>query len=148
MIVLLIVAFIFEKKTVAGRRTYLIGANTEAARLSGVNVDRHLTALFILSSLLAGITGILLASEFKAGVSNRALGYEFDALVVALLGGVSIAGGFGSVLGMFVGALILSVVTSAATGLLLSPDWQFTLKAIVTFIAILAQRFALDRRKG
>jgi len=148
MVVVLVAAFIFEKMTVAGRRTYLIGANKEASRLSGVNVDRHLTMLFLLSSLLAGITGILLASEFKAGVSNRALGYEFDALVVALLGGVSIAGGFGSVLGMFVGALILSVVTTAATGLLLSPDWQWTLKAIVTFIAILAQRFALDRRKG
>lgn len=148
MVALIIVAFIFEKKTVAGRRTYLIGANPEAARLSGINVDRHLTALYILSAFLAGITGILLASEFKAGVSNRAMGYEFDALVITLLGGVSIMGGFGSVLGMFVGALILSVVTSAATGLLLSPDWQFTLKAIVTFAAILAQRFALDRRKN
>jgi ribose transport system permease protein len=148
MIALLVGAFIFEKRTVAGRRTYLIGANKEAARLSGVNVDRHLTMLFLLSSLLAGITGILLASEFKAGVSNRAMGYEFDALVVTLLGGVSIAGGFGSVLGMFVGALILSVVTTAATGLLLQPGWQWTLKAIVTFCAILAQRFALDRRKG
>ena len=71
-----------------------------------------------------------------------------SALVVTLLGGVSIAGGFGSVLGMFVGAMILSVVTTAATGLLLVPDWQWTLKAVVTFLAILAQRFALDRRKG
>jgi ribose transport system permease protein len=148
MVVLVIVAFIFERKTVAGRRTYLIGANIDAARLSGINVSRHLTVLFILSSLLAGITGLLLASEYKAGVSNRAMGYEFDALVIALLGGVSIAGGFGSVLGMFVGALILSVVTSAATGLLLSPDWQFTLKAIAVFIAILAQGYFLSRRKA
>ena len=148
MLVLVLVAFIIEKKTVPGRRTYLIGANSEAARLSGVKVTRHLTSLFILSALLAGITGILLASEFKAGVSNRATGYEFDALVVALLGGVSINGGRGSVLGMFVGAIILSVVTSASTGLLLSPDWQFILKGSVTFIAILAQRFALERRKG
>jgi len=148
MLVLVAIAFIFERKTVQGRRTYLIGANAAAARLSGVNVGRHLTALFILSSLLAGITGILLASEYKAGVSSRALGYEFDALVVTLLGGVSIAGGFGSVLGMFVGALILSVVTSAATGLLLSPNWQFTLKAIAVFIAILAQSYFLSRRRG
>lgn len=148
MIALIILAFIFEKKTVFARRIYLIGANSEAARLSGINVPKYLTALYILSGLLAGITGILLASEFKAGVSSRAMGYEFDALVIALLGGVSIAGGFGSVLGMFVGAVILSVVTSAATGLLLSPDWQFTLKAIVTFIAILGQRFALDKRKN
>lgn len=148
MVILIICAFIFERKTIQGRRTYLIGANSQAARLSGVNVSRHLTTLFIISSLLAGITGILLASEFKAGVSNRALGYEFDALVVALLGGVSINGGFGSVLGMFVGALILSVVQSAATGLLLSPDWQFTLKAIAVFIAILAQGYFLNKRKG
>lgn len=148
MIFLVVLAFIFEKMTVSGRRTYLIGANPVAARLSGIKVGKHLTSLYLISALLAGITGILLASEFKAGVSSRATGYEFDALVVSLLGGVSIAGGFGSVIGMFVGAVILSVVTSAATGLLLSPDWQFTLKGIVTFIAILAQRFALDRRKG
>ena len=148
MIILVIAAFIFEKMTVSGRRTYLIGANAVAARLSGVKVGRHITVLYLTSALLAGITGILLASEFKAGVSSRATGYEFDALVISLLGGVSIAGGFGSVLGMFVGAIILSVVTSAATGLLLSPDWQFTIKGVVTFIAILAQRFALDRRNG
>jgi ribose/xylose/arabinose/galactoside ABC-type transport system permease subunit len=148
MIVFVLVAFLVEKKTVFGRRIYLIGANKEAARLSGVNVTNYLSSLYILSALLAGITGILMASEYKAGVSSRATGYEFDALVIALLGGVSISGGFGSVLGMFLGAIILAVVTSSATGLLLSPDWQFTLKAIVTFIAILAQRFALDKRKS
>jgi ribose/xylose/arabinose/galactoside ABC-type transport system permease subunit len=148
MVALIIAAFIFERKTIFARRIYLIGANPEAARLSGINVAKYLTMLYIFSGLLAGITGILLASEYKAGVSGRATGYEFDALVVTLLGGVSIAGGFGSVLGMLVGAFILSVVTSAATGLLLSPDWQFTLKGIVTFLAILAQRYALDKRKG
>jgi ribose/xylose/arabinose/galactoside ABC-type transport system permease subunit len=148
MIVFVLVAFIVERKTVFGRRIYLLGANKEAARLSGINVTNYLSSLYILSALLAGITGILMASEYKAGVSSRAAGYEFDALVIALLGGVSITGGFGSVLGMFLGAIILAVVTSAATGLLLSPDWQYTLKAIVTFVAILAQRYALDKRKG
>ena len=148
MVAFVLIAFLVEKKTVFGRRIYLIGANKEAARLSGINVTNYLSSLYILSALLAGITGILMASEYKAGVSSRAVGYEFDALVIALLGGVSITGGFGSVLGMFMGAIILAVVTSSATGLLLSPDWQFILKAIVTFIAILAQRFALDKRKG
>jgi ribose transport system permease protein len=146
MVVLLIIAFIFERRTVAGRRTYLIGANQEAARLSGIKVTRHLTTLYIISALLAGITGILLASEYKAGLSGRAMGFEFDALVVSLLGGVSIAGGFGSVLNMFVGAILLSTMTTMATALLLTPEWQFTLKAVVTFVAILAQRWALDRR--
>lgn len=148
MIVVLIIAFLIERKTVVGRRTYLIGANPKASRLSGVMVTKHLTWLYVLSALLAGVTGILMASEYRAGVSSRAMGYEFDALVIALLGGVSIGGGFGSVMGMFLGSLILSVVTSAATGLLLSPDWQFTLKGIIVFLAIIAQRYALDKRKG
>ena len=148
MFALVILAFVFEKKTVYGRRIYLIGANPEAARLSGINVGRYLTALYILSALLAGIVGIFLASELGSGLSSRATGFEFDALVISLLGGVSIAGGFGSVFEMFIGAIILSIVTTTATGLLLSPDWQFTLKGIVTFLAILVQQYALDRRKG
>ncbi len=148
MVVLVLGAFAYEKLTVSGRRVYLIGANAQAARLSGVKVGRQLAGLFIVSAFLAALTGILLASEYIAGLSNRGTGYEFDALVVTLLGGVSVSGGFGSVLGMFVGAIILSVITTAATGLLLPPQWQYILKAVVTFLAILAQRYALDRRRG
>lgn len=148
LLVMVLLAFLVEKKTVFGRRTYLIGANSEAARLSGIKLTRHVSVLYILSSLMAGITGILLASAFKAGYSSRGIGYEFDALCITLLGGTSIAGGFGSVLGTLVGALIFSVVTTAATGLLLSPDWSFVIKGVVTFLAIVAQRYALDKRNG
>jgi len=144
--ILVMIALFVEKKTSFGRRTYLIGANREAARLSGVKVERHIALLYLLSSLLAGITGVLLASEMKAGISTRGTGFEFSALVVTLLGGASIDGGVGSVLGMVIGAMILGVVSSAAYGLLLRPEWQFILKAIVTFLAIVAQRYLLDRR--
>lgn len=144
--VLVILALFIEKKTAFGRKTYLIGANREAARLSGLKVERHIALLYLLSSLLAGITGILLASEMKAGISTRGSGFEFNALVVTLLGGASIDGGVGSVLGMVIGAMILGVVSSAAYGMLLRPEWQFILKAIVTFLAIIAQRYLLDRR--
>ncbi len=147
MIFLVVLAVILEKKTVFGRRTYLIGANPVAAKLSGVKVEKHLTILFLLSSLLAGITGILMASEYNSGMYSRATGYEFDALVIALLGGTSIAGGFGSVLGTVVGALILAVVNSFVNGMLWPPDLQYIFKGIVAFLAIVAQRFALDIRK-
>lgn len=145
-LLLVLIALFFEKKTVFGRRTYLIGANREAARLSGLKVERHIALLYLLNSLLAGITGILLASEMKAGISTRGTGFEFSALVVTLLGGASIDGGIGSVLGMVIGVLILGVVSSAAYGLLLRPEWQFILLAIVTFLAIIAQRYLLYRR--
>jgi ribose transport system permease protein len=146
MAVLLLVAVFIERKTVFGRLTYWIGANKTAARLSGIDNARHLTSLYLFSAAIAGSAGILLASEFKSGFSNRGTLMEFDALVIALLGGVSIMGGFGSVVGMFFGALILGVVTSAATGLVLSPDWQFVLKAVAVFTAIMAQTWALARR--
>ena len=146
MVILVAVAVFIEKKTVFGRLTYWIGANAVAARLSGIDNARHLTYLYLFSSAVAGMVGILLASEFKSGYSNRGTLMEFDALVIALLGGVAIAGGFGSVVGMFFGALILAVVTSAATGMILSPDWQFILKAIAVFLAIVTQTWALARR--
>lgn len=146
MVILVIAAVFIEKKTVFGRLTYWIGANPVAARLSGIDNARHLTYLYLFSSVVAGAVGILLASEFKSGYSNRGTLMEFDALVIALLGGVAIAGGFGSVVGMFFGALILAVVTTAATGMVLSPDWQFILKAIAVFLAIVAQTWALARR--
>ena len=147
-LVLVLLALFVEKKTTFGRRTYLIGANQQAARLSGIKVERHITLLYLLSSLLAGITGIILASESRAAISTRGEGFEFNALVVTLLGGTSINGGFGSVAGTVVGALILGVIASAATSLLLRPEWQFILKGVVTFFAILAQRYALDKRNA
>lgn len=146
MAVLILIAVFIEKKTVLGRKTYWIGANAVAATLSGIDRARHITFLYLFSSAIAGVVGILLASEFKSGFSNRGMLMEFDALVIALLGGVAIAGGFGSVVGMFFGAIILAVVTSAATGMVLSPDWQFILKAIAVFLAIVAQTWALARR--
>ena len=75
--ILVVIALFIEKKTSFGRRTYLIGANREAARLSGVKVELHIGLLYLLSALLAGITGILLASEMKAGISTRGAGFEF-----------------------------------------------------------------------
>lgn len=146
MLLLLAVAIFIERKSVFGRITYWIGANPEAAKLSGINNAKHITYLYLFSALVAGIVGVLLSSEFKSGFSNRGLLMEFDALVIALLGGIAIAGGFGSVIGMFFGAIILAVVTSAATGLTLSPDWQFILKAVAVFLAITAQTWALSLR--
>ena len=147
MVILIIGALIVEKKTLFGRRTYYIGANPVAARLSGIKVEKHLSLLYLLSSLLAGIVGIILGSIHNAGISSLGTGFEFDALVITLLGGTSIAGGFGSVMAVIVGAFVLGIVSSSLNMLGLSPDIQTIVKGIVTLLAILSQRFALDRRK-
>ena len=148
MLVILIIFVIIEKKTVFGRSTYYVGANKQTAQLSGVNPDRHLAQIFVINSILAAIVGVVLASEYQGGFSTKGVGFEFDALCVTLLGGTSASGGFGSVIGAFIGAMIYSMVTNASGGLVLAPGWTFVLKGTVTFFAIIAQRFALDKRRS
>ena len=146
MLVLLVIALIVENKTVFGRRIYLIGANQEAARLSGIKVGRDISLLYIISSFLAGVTGIVMASTFNAGNCSLGTGYEFDALVITVLGGTSIFGGFGSVTCAVVGAFILGILSTSVNMLGFQPAMQMLVKGFVIVIAILAQRFALDKR--
>ena len=146
MIILVIIALIIEKKTVFGRRTHYIGANPVAARLSGIKVEKHISILYLSSSFLAGLVGVIMGSIHNAGISSLGEGVEFDALVITLLGGTSIVGGFGSVLCAVVGAFILGIVSTSLNMLGLSPDIQTIVKGGITLIAILSQRFALDRR--
>ena len=146
MIIFVIIALIIEKKTVFGRRTYYIGANPVAAKLSGIKVERHISILYLASSFLAGLVGVIMGSIHNAGISSLGEGFEFDALVITLLGGTSIFGGFGSVMCAVVGAFILGIVSTSLNMLGLSPDIQTIVKGGITLIAILSQRFALDHR--
>ena len=146
MIIFVIIALIIEKKTVFGRRTYYIGANPVAAKLSGIKVEKHISILYLASSFLAGLVGVIMGSIHNAGISSLGEGFEFDALVITLLGGTSIFGGFGSVMCAVVGAFILGIVSTSLNMLGLSPDIQTIVKGGITLIAILSQRFALDHR--
>ena len=146
MIVLVAVALFVEKKTIFGRNLFLIGSNKTAANLSGVKTDRQIAQLYILSSFLAGITGILMSSKFCSGSSSIAGGYEFDALVLTVLGGTSIHGGFGSVTCAVIGAFILGILSTSVNMLGYPPASQLLVRGFVIVIAILAQRYALNKR--
>ncbi|NLU36821.1 MAG: ABC transporter permease [Clostridiales bacterium] len=148
MVVLVIAALIIERKTVFGRRIFLIGANSEAARLSGIKVSREVSLLYITSSVLAAITGIVMASKFNAGNAAFGTGYEFDALVVTVLGGTSIFGGFGSITCVVVGAFILGILKTSVNMLGFQPDLQLVVSGVVIIIAILAQRYAINKRSS
>lgn len=147
MLVLLVIALIVESKTTFGRRIYLIGANQVAAKLSGIKVEREVSILYIVSAFLAGVTGIVMASRFNAGNCSLGTGYEFDALVVTVLGGTSIFGGFGSVTCAVTGSFIIGILSTSVNMLGFQPAMQWLVKGFVIVAAILAQRFALDRRK-
>jgi len=147
MIVAVVIAFIIQKRTIFGRNLYYIGSNKITAQISGIKVDKHVATLYIVSSFLAGLTGIILASRFFSGRSVGAEGYEFDALVVALLGGMSITGAFGGVLNVLIGAFILGILSTVLNQLGLPPDIQIISKGVLITISILAQRWAINRYK-
>ncbi len=146
MLVLLVAALVIENMTVFGRRIYLIGANRVAAHLSGIKVGKQISLLYVVSAFLAGVAGIVMASRFNAGNCALGTGYEFDALVVTVLGGTSIFGGFGSVTCAVVGAFILGILSTSVNMLGFQPSMQMLVKGFVIITAILALRFALDKR--
>jgi ribose/xylose/arabinose/galactoside ABC-type transport system permease subunit len=147
MVGLVLVSIIVEKRTVFGRRMYFIGANPMAAEISGIRVKRHVAILYIVTAVLAGFTGIILASKFKSGRGYAASGYEFNALVMTVLGGTSITGGFGSVISLVIGALILGILSTSLNQLGLHPAAQTIAQGAIILMAVIAQRFALEQRK-
>ena len=147
MVGLVLVSIIIEKRTVFGRRMYFIGANRTAAEISGIRVGRQVAILYVVTAVLEGFTGIILASKFKSGRGYAASGYEFNALVMTVLGGTSITGGFGSVISLVIGAMILGILSTSLNQLGLHPAAQTIAQGAIILIAVIAQRFALEQRK-
>lgn len=103
-------AHILMTRTVLGRHIYAVGGNVKAARLSGIRVERVLLAVYFLSGVLAGLGGIVMASQLKSGVPTYGAGYELHVIAAVAVGGASLMGGKGTVLGTLIGALIIAVI--------------------------------------
>ena len=146
MLIAVVIALVVEKGTGFGRRMYHIGANKVAAENSGIKVNRQLVQLYILSALVSGAAGLILASKFKQGSSYAADGFEFDALAATILGGTSIRGGSGSVIGLLIGVFIFGSLSTCLNQLGLHPSTQMILKGIVLVIAVVVQQLIISRR--
>jgi inositol transport system permease protein len=110
--------------TVYGKHTYAIGSNEAAARMSGINVPRHLLVVYGIAGMLAGLSAVILTSKNLTAQSGMGLSYELDAIAMAVIGGVSLFGGRGSIIGTVIGALIIGVITSGFTFLRLGAFYQ------------------------
>ena len=144
MILLAGVMTFFLRKTILGRYVFAIGSNEEAARLSGINVDRMKFMVYSLSSLFAGIGGMLLVARLGVAQSSAGFGYELDGIAAVVIGGASLMGGEGSILGVVLGAAIMGVIRNGLVLLNVSAYWQ---KAAIGAVLILA--IVLDQlRKG
>jgi len=125
-----------------GKNIYAIGGNPEAAKVSGVNVRTNLILVYVLGGLLYGLAGVLLAARSGGATNNYGLMYELDAIAAAVIGGVSTAGGVGTVSGVLTGVLIFQVLDNGLVVLGVSPYWQQIVKGIIIIAAV-----AIDIRK-
>ena len=150
VVIFLVTAVIFHialRYTRYGKFTYAIGANPQAARVSGINVRRHLMLVYMLAGLLAGLAGLVTSARAQSGQSSMGLGYELDAIAAAVIGGVSLAGGAGRISGTVIGTVILGVMTSGFTFIGIDAYVQGIVKGIIIVAAVVVDQYRQRRRK-
>jgi ribose/xylose/arabinose/galactoside ABC-type transport system permease subunit len=136
MLVIFVIAHFIAQKTKFGRFVYAVGGNDEAAYLSGIKVKRINTLTYVISSSLAALSGIILASRLASGQPNSGIGWEFEAITGAVIGGVSINGGKGKIFGVLFGAIVIGLLTNGMTLLDVSSFWQKIIKGVVLVGAV------------
>jgi ribose transport system permease protein len=127
---------ILLSKTTFGRRAYLTGGNREAALYSGIKVDRLKITIFMISGLMAAVSGVLLSSRLYSAQTNAGMSYELDAIAAAVLGGTSLAGGVGTMVGTLIGALIIGVMNNGMNMLSVPYFYQLIVKGLVILVAV------------
>jgi inositol transport system permease protein len=150
VVIFLTVALIFHialRYTRYGKFTYAIGANLQAARVSGINVSAHLIKVYALAGLLAGLAGVVTSARAISGQAGMGVMYELDAIAAAVIGGTSLSGGVGRITGTVIGTLILGVMTSGFTFLRVDAYYQEIVKGIIIVGAVVVDQYRQQRRK-
>jgi ribose transport system permease protein len=135
--VVVIFCMFLLKRTQFGRHTYAIGGSMQAALRTGIPVDRHIIKLYMLSSATAGVAGVLSTLRFTAGSAVIGDPLLLSSIAAVIIGGVSLFGGAGSIVGTLIGALIIAVLTTGLVMLNVDAFWQFIVVGAVVIIAVL-----------
>ncbi len=131
-----LVFWVLLEHTVFGRRLYAIGGNPQAARVSGINVDRTLIIVYSICGFMAGIAGLIMAGRTNSGFPNAGLGMELEAIAAVIIGGASFFGGRGQVLGIFGGVLIMGLIRNGLNLNDVSSFWQQILIGAIIVLAV------------
>jgi ribose transport system permease protein len=131
-----ILAGFILSKSILGRYAYAIGSNEEAVRLSGVSVDKWKMAVYIQCGLFAGLAGVLLAARVNSAQPALGYGYELDAITAVIIGGASLSGGVGTILGTIIGAFIVKTLTNGLQIMSVANEWQIVITGVVVILAV------------
>jgi rhamnose transport system permease protein len=142
-ILVALVVFYFLKYTRTGRTIYAVGSNLEAAQVSGIRTQRTIFLVYVLCGIASGFAAVLWASRYESAQTNTALGFELQTVAAAVVGGVSISGGVGSVPGVVLGALLLGIIENALTIVNISPFWELAAEGFLILIAVISDNLIL-----
>ena len=146
IMVIMVVGFsLLAKYTTFGRRIYVIGGNENVAFLSGNNVDRTLIGVFALNGLVTGIATLVYCSQLGAGMPQNATGMEFDVITAVVLGGTSMSGGKGTIVGALIGAILIGTLENGMVMMNINSYWQDVISGIVLVIAVV---FDIIKNRG
>ena len=146
MIVLVAVAgYIVLSRTRLGRYAYAMGSNLEAARLSGIPVRRYLTSVYVISGALAGFGGMIAASRVNSGQPNFGIGLELDVIAAAVIGGASLFGGQGTVVGTLIGAFLVALIRNGSVLLDINTFYQQVIIGVVIWLAVIWDQYRRRR---
>ncbi len=132
--------------TVYGKHTYAIGSNEEAARMSGINVKRHKLMVYMIAAMLAAFAGIVLSSKASTAQAGMGEFYELFAIAMAVIGGISLQGGRGSIIGTVLGAMVLGVIRSGFTYIKLDGSYQLMAMGGIIIAAVVLDQFRQRNR--
>jgi ribose/xylose/arabinose/galactoside ABC-type transport system permease subunit len=141
MLVVAVIAQVVLTKTSFGRRIYAIGGNETATFLSGVNVKKIKFFLYVIAAFTASIVGIILVARFESAQADAGTGWEMQAIASAVIGGTSLAGGAGSVLGCLIGACIMGILANGLVLMRVSSYWQTAIIGVVIVLAAVLDHF-------
>lgn len=139
-VIIVALAVVLTRKTKFGRHVYAIGGNERAARLSGVNIKKVKTSVYIIAGALAAVGGIIVTSRLDSAQPNAGISYELDAIAAVVIGGTSLSGGKGSIMGAVLGGIIIGVLNNGLVLLNVSPFWQQVVKGLVILIAVIIDK--------
>ncbi|WP_439257268.1 galactose/methyl galactoside ABC transporter permease MglC [Lonepinella sp. BR2271] len=142
-----VIMWMLWEKTRFGKNIFAIGGNPEAAKVSGVNVVRNLMAVYMLSGIFYAFGGMLEAGRIGSATNNLGFMYEMDAMAACVVGGVSFAGGVGTIIGVVTGVLIFTVINYGLTYIGVNPYWQYIIKGTIIIIAVAIDSLKYAKKK-
>jgi ribose transport system permease protein len=141
-----VISAIVLNKTALGRYTFALGSNEEAVRLSGVNVDRWKIKVYAFAGGICGVAGLLIASRLNSAQPALGQGYELDAIAAVVIGGTSLSGGVGTILGTIIGAFIISVLTNGLRIMSVAQEWQMVLTGLIIILAVYTDNLRRNKK--